>query len=162
MVPKIHELKPAMGSKKRRKIVGRGGCHGTYSGRGLKGQKARSGVKIKPGFEGGTTSLIRLIPKKRGFKSIYLKPEIVNVSDLQKNFKDGDKIDLKKLMEINLISSDKSKVKILGDGELTKKLLVQAHDFSESARKKIEKNGGKAIKIKDREILKETKRAKTT
>jgi large subunit ribosomal protein L15 len=144
---KLHELKPAPGSKKRKKIVGRGlgSGHGTYSTRGIKGQKARSGSKRRPGFEGGRTSLIRQLPKLRGFKSLYEKPLICNVKDLQKKFNDGEKITKKKLFEVGLIKSTTAKVKILGEGKLTKKFIVEADEFSKSAEEKIKKAKGKVI-----------------
>lgn len=144
---KLHELKPAVGSKKKKKIVGRGlgSGHGTYSTRGIKGQKARSGSKRRPGFEGGRTTLIRQLPKKRGFKSLYIKPSICNVGDLQKKFDEGEKIIKTKLAEAKLIKSAQAKVKILGDGELTRKFFVEADEFSKSAEEKIKKAGGKII-----------------
>jgi large subunit ribosomal protein L15 len=141
---KLHELKPKSGSKFRKKEVGRGhgSGHGTYSTRGMKGQKARSGSSARPGFEGGQTPLLRRIPKLRGFKSIYEKPQILNLEDLQKNFKDSDKVTKKILEERKLIKSTKSRLKILGGGELTKKLTIEAEAFSKSAKEKIEKKGG--------------------
>ena len=172
---KLHELKPVKGSKKRKKVVGRGlgSGHGTYSTRGMKGQKSRSGSKSKPGFEGGRTSLISQLPKKRGFKSIFEKPEIFNLSDLEKRFKDGDKIDKEILFKAGIIKSNKSNLKILGNGELKKKLTVEADKFSKTAESKILKAGGKVNvlgKIKDvkkEEKVKETskkddKKKKTT
>lgn len=147
---KLHELKPKAGSKKKKKIVGRGlgSGHGTYSTRGIKGQKARSGSKRRPGFEGGRTSLIRQLPKKRGFKSLYIKPLVCNVEDLQKKFREGEKITKKKLFEARLIKSAQAKVKILGNGKLTKKFIVEADEFSKSAKEKIEKAGGEARILK--------------
>ncbi|MEW6407387.1 MAG: 50S ribosomal protein L15 [Patescibacteria group bacterium] len=144
---KLHELKPKFGSKFRKKEVGRGlgSGHGTYSTRGMKGQKARSGARMKPGFEGGQTSFLRHLPKLRGFKSIYEKSAILNLEDLQKNFKTGDKITKAILEKKKIIKSAKASLKILGDGELTKKLVVEANAFSKSAKEKIEKAGGKAI-----------------
>lgn len=147
---KLHELKPKKGSKHKRKKVGRGlgSGHGTYSTRGIKGQKARSGSKRKPSFEGGRTSLLRQVPKKRGFKSIYEKPEIVNIFNLEKRFKNGDNIDKKELLKAGLISSEEKKVKILGDGEIKKKLKVTADLFSKSAEEKIKKAGGEVKIVK--------------
>ena len=141
---RIHELKPSPGSKKKRKIVGRGNAsgHGTYSTKGVKGQKSRSGVSFYPGFEGGKTPLIKLLPKKKGFRSIYSKPVIINVGDIQKKFSVGDKIDKKELKEVGLIKSEKSEVKLLGDGEITRKVVVIVDKFSKSAKKKIEESGG--------------------
>lgn len=141
---KIHKLKSKPGSKFRKKEVGRGlgSGHGTYSTRGMKGQKARSGSSVRPGFEGGQTSLLRRIPKSRGFKSIYKKAQILNLEDLQKSFKNGDRITKELLEEKKVIKSAGAKLKILGDGELTKKLTIEADSFSKSAKEKIEKVGG--------------------
>ncbi|NQU99939.1 MAG: 50S ribosomal protein L15, partial [Parcubacteria group bacterium] len=136
---KLSELKPKKGSNKKSKRVGRGlgSGKGTYSTRGMKGQGSRSGAKKKPGFEGGRTPLISQIPKKRGFKSIFKKPEIINVSDLAKKFKNGDSIGKKELFEAGLIDDIKLKVKILGDGEIEKKLKIEVDFFSKSAEEKI-------------------------
>lgn len=141
---KIHELKPNPNSKFRKKEVGRGlgSGHGTYSTRGIKGQKARSGFSMKSGFEGGQTSFLRHLPKLRGFKSIYEKPQVLNLDYLQKNFDSGSKITKKKLEDKKMIKSAKARLKILGDGELTKKFIVEADAFSKSAKEKIEKAGG--------------------
>lgn len=152
---KLHELKPKI--KKKRKRIGRGGKRGTYSGRGIKGQKARAGAKIRPGFAGGTTPLYRQLPKKRGFKSLKIRPAILNVEDLQKRFKSGDVIDIKKLVEAGLIKHPKVRLKILGDGELTKKFHVFAHAFSRQAKEKIEKAKGKAVEV---EKVEEVERVK--
>ncbi|MDD3887411.1 MAG: 50S ribosomal protein L15 [Patescibacteria group bacterium] len=153
---KLYELKPAKGSTKKRKIVGRGigSGHGIFSGRGCKGQKARSGYSRRPSFEGGRTPLYMQIPKKRGFKSLSDKYEIVNVLTLEKDFKDNDTIDKKVMFEVGLIKSAKRKVKILGDGDIKKKLNVVADYFSKSAKEKIEKAGGS---IKIIEIVKKEK-----
>lgn len=147
---KLHELKPACGSTKRKKMVGRGlgSGHGTYSTRGMKGQKARSGSKRRPGFEGGRTPLTRQIPKKRGFRSIFEKPVIVNVKDLEKRFKEGDNISKKELFAAKLINSLEKKVKVLGDGKLKKKFNVESDQFSKSAEEKIKKAGGNIKKSK--------------
>jgi large subunit ribosomal protein L15 len=147
---KLNELKPSKGLKKKGKRIGRGlgSGKGTYSTRGMKGQKARSGSKRKPGFEGGRTRLISQIPKTRGFKSRHERPEIVNILDLEKKFKDGDKIGKKELLEVNLISNPESKVKILGQGKINKKLKIEADLFSKSAEEKIKKAGGEILKVK--------------
>lgn len=156
---KLHELKPAKGSKKKRKVVGRGlgSGHGTYSTRGMKGQKSRSGSKRKPGFEGGRTSLIAQLPKKRGFKSISEKPEVLNLSDLEKNFKDGDTINKEVVFKAGMIKSKDLNLKILGDGEIKKKLSIEADSFSKSAENKIIKAGGEVNKpVKSEEGKKES------
>ncbi|MEK9129993.1 MAG: 50S ribosomal protein L15 [Patescibacteria group bacterium] len=138
----LHNLKPAEGSRKKVQRVGRGGKRGTYSGRGLKGQKARSGGKRGLQLK-GLKKMIQSIPKKRGFRSINLKPEIVNIKQLNINFKDNDEITPKILVEKKLISKNKNGVKILGDGELKKKLIIKGCIVSKSAKEKIEKAGGK-------------------
>ena len=141
----IHELSPAEGSKKDVKRVGRG--HGSgwgkTSGKGHKGQNARSGGGVRPGFEGGQMPLARRIPK-RGFNNIFAaKMATVNVSSLE-IFKEGTEVDAELLLASGLVSKIDNGVKILGNGELTKKLTVKADAFSASAKEKIEKAGGKA------------------
>lgn len=120
----VHELK--IGKRKSRKRIGRGGKRGTYSGRGMKGQKSRSGAKKDPLFEGGRSSLIDRLKKVRGFKSSHSKKANINLNDLERNFKDGDAVNIKALIKSKLISKPESKrgVKILGDGKLTKKLTI--------------------------------------
>ncbi|MGN0552247.1 MAG: 50S ribosomal protein L15 [Oscillospiraceae bacterium] len=141
----IHELSPAEGSKKDVKRVGRG--HGSgwgkTSGKGHKGQNARSGGGVRPGFEGGQMPLARRIPK-RGFNNIFAaKMATVNVSSLE-IFKEGTEVDAELLLASGLVSKIDNGVKILGNGELTKNLTVKADAFSASAKEKIEKAGGKA------------------
>jgi len=136
----LHQLKPS--KKKKKKVIGRGGCHGTYATRGIKGQKARSGGEKFSGFEGTKMPLFRRTPKMRGFKSIHKKNNIVNVSSLEKEFKDGDVVNPKILFEKKLISKTKPTVKILGDGELTKKLIIDDCLVSKNAEDKIKKAGG--------------------
>ena len=138
----LHELKPTHKSKTKKRI-GRGGKRGTYSGRGMKGQKSRSGAKKKPGFEGGKTPLWRQIAKLKGFKSIHPKKETVNVGQLNKKFSDGDVITPKKLQKAGLIDNIKTGVKILSDGDLSKKLEIKDCFVSKIAKEKIEKAGGK-------------------
>lgn len=141
----LHELKPAEGSKKKPKRVGRGigSGHGKTSTRGHKGQNARSGGGVRPGFEGGQMPLHRRLPK-RGFVNIFAKEyAIVNVQTLNDKFNDGDVITPDVLQEKKIIKNIKDGVKILGDGELTKALTVKANKFSEGAVKKIQEAGGK-------------------
>ncbi|SHF08967.1 LSU ribosomal protein L15P [Caldanaerobius fijiensis DSM 17918] len=141
----LHELKPAEGSKKKPKRVGRGigSGHGKTSTRGHKGQKARSGGGVRPGFEGGQMPLHRRLPK-RGFVNIFAKEyAIVNVQTLNDKFNDGDVVTPDVLLERRIIKDIKDGVKILGDGELTKNLTVKANKFSEGAVKKIQEAGGK-------------------
>ena len=141
---KLQELRPAEGSTQSVKRVGRGTGSGLgkTSGKGHKGQKARSGSK-KNGFEGGQMPLARRIPK-RGFNNIFAKPlESVNVSVLDK-FEDGAVVDAQALLDAGILSKCRYGVKILGNGEITKKLTVKASAFSETAKEKIEAAGGKA------------------
>jgi large subunit ribosomal protein L15 len=142
---KLHELSPAAGSTHVAKRKGRGPAtgNGKTAGRGHKGQKARSGGGVRVGFEGGQMPLARRIPK-RGFNNIFAKPlEAVNVSALNK-FKDGAVVDAQALLDAGVLSKCRYGVKILGNGELTSKITVKASAFSESAKEKIEKAGGKA------------------
>ena len=131
--------------RKSRKTIGRGGKKGTYSGKGCKGQKARSGVSINPLFEGGRSTLTDHMKKLRGFKSSRIKIE-VKISQLDKNFKDGESVNLKSLAEKNLIKkADKhTRVKIVGDRDkIGKKLIIDKElPLSASAKNVIEKAGG--------------------
>ena len=141
----LHELAPVAGSTQvgKRKGRGHGTGNGKTAGRGHKGQKARSGGGVRIGFEGGQMPLARRIPK-RGFHNIFAKPlESVNVSALEK-FEDGAVVDAKALLDAGILSKCTYGVKILGNGEITKKLTVKASAFSESAKAKIEAAGGKA------------------
>lgn len=129
---------------KTKKRVGRGGKKGTYSGRGVKGQKSRAGAKIRPAWR----DAIKQIPKRRGakFKSIQTKPEIINLGLLNGYFDEQDLISVESLLKKGLISKIKGRlprVKILGDGEITKKFNFKGLSLSENAKKKIEKKGGK-------------------
>ena len=142
---KLEELKPAAGSTHRKKIIGRGIGSGTgkTSGKGHKGQKARSGGGVRPGFEGGQMPLYRRLPK-RGFYNVFAKKYVsVNVEVLDK-FNDGDEVTAETLLEKNIISKKLDGVKLLGRGEVTKKLTVKVAKLSASAKEKIEKAGGKA------------------
>ena len=142
---KLNELSPAAGSVKEayRKGRGSGSGNGKTAGRGHKGQKARSGGGVRIGFEGGQMPLARRIPK-RGFNNIFAKPlESVNVSVLDK-FDDGAVVDAQALLDAGILSKCRYGVKILGNGEITKKLTVKAAAFSETAKQKIEAAGGKA------------------
>ena len=141
----IHDLSPVKGSTHvdKRKGRGHGTGNGKTAGRGHKGQKARSGGGVRIGFEGGQMPLARRIPK-RGFHNIFAKPlESVNVSALNQ-FEDGAVVDAQALLESRVLSKCVYGVKILGNGEITKKLTVKANAFSESAKAKIEAAGGKA------------------
>jgi large subunit ribosomal protein L15 len=142
---KLHELAPAEGSKKAKNRIGRGisAGQGKTSGRGHKGQKARSGCHIRPGFEGGQMPLQRRLPK-RGFNNIFAK-EIAtcNVSDLENKFDAGATVDVEALVKSGVVKKALDGVKVLGNGEITKALTVKANAFSASAKAKIEAAGGK-------------------
>ncbi|MDB5085269.1 MAG: ribosomal protein [Bacilli bacterium] len=142
----LHELSPAPGSTKARKRLGRGTSSGTgkTSGRGHKGQNARSGGGVRVGFEGGQTPLYRRLPK-RGFSNAPFKKELteVNVGKLAA-FEAGTVVTPELLLERRIIRSLRDGVKVLGQGELTVALTVQANGFSSSAKEKIESAGGKA------------------
>ena len=143
---KLHELSPAEGSTKEVKRIGRGhgSGHGKTAGKGHKGQWARSGGGVRPGFEGGQTSLARRMPK-RGFNNIFATEyTVVNVADLEARFENGAVIDTEALIEAGLVTKVLDGVKILGNGEVTKNFTVKAAKFSESAKAKIENAGGKA------------------
>jgi len=140
-----HELVPPSGSKHRKKRIGRGlgSGHGRYSGRGIKGQKARSGAGIHPYFEGGQTPLVKRLPHKRGFSNIFrIEYSIVNVGRLN-TFKPSSVVDQEELLRAGLIKSSKKPVKILGAGKLGIPLIVKADKFSATARRKIETAEGR-------------------
>lgn len=142
---KLHELSPAPGSNKDsfRKGRGAGSGNGKTAGKGHKGQNARSGGGVRPGFEGGQMPLARRLPK-RGFNNIFaVKYAAINVSDLNK-FEDGAVVDAEALKAAGIIKKTLDGVKILGNGEISKKLTVKAAKFSTSAKEKIEQAGGKA------------------
>ena len=141
----LHELAPVMGSThvNKRKGRGTGTGNGKTAGRGHKGQKARSGGKLRIGFEGGQMPLARRIPK-RGFNNIFAKPlEIINLSALNA-FEDGETVTAEALLEKGILSKCEYGFKVLGNGKVSKKVTVKAAAFSESAKEKIEKAGGKA------------------
>ena len=142
---KLHDLKSPPGAKKKRKRVARGnaGRGGTYAGRGRKGQKARSGGKVPPYFEGGQLPFVRRLPHMRGFTNIWRKEYTpVNVDRLEERFAAGSTVSPLTLVEAGLIKRQDELVKILGRGELDTALTVKAHAFSRSAREKIEAAGG--------------------
>ena len=141
---KLHELKASKGANTpaTRKGRGAGSGNGKTAGRGHKGQWARSGGGVRVGFEGGQMPLVRRLPK-RGFNNIFAKPlEIINLSALNA-FEDGETVTAEALLAKGILSKCEYGVKILGNGELTKKLTVQASAFSASAKEKIEAAGGK-------------------
>jgi large subunit ribosomal protein L15 len=142
----LHDLAPAPGSRKDRKRVGRGhgSGHGGTSGRGDKGQGSRAGGTKGPGFEGGQTPLAMRLPKLPGFKNRWRQEyDVVNVGRLDAIYADGDVVDGDSLKAKGVIKSADAAVKVLGDGELTKKLTVRVQKLSGTARAKIEAAGGK-------------------
>lgn len=157
-------LKSNKGARHRKKRLGRGNGSGvgTYSGRGMKGQNARSGGRRRPGFEGGQTSFIQRMPKLRGFKNpSQITYQVVNVKDLEK-FDDGAVVDKNALIEKGLVAKKTMPVKILGDGKLSKKLTIKADAVTKSAEAKIKKAKGtievpapKKAKAKKEEPVKE-------
>ena len=146
---KLNELRPAEGSTRESFRVGRGpgSGNGKTAGKGHKGQNARSGGGVRPGFEGGQLPLYRKLPK-RGFNNKFATVyAIVNVSDLDKNFQDGDVVTLEAVLAKKIIRKAFDGLKVLGDGELTKKLTVQATVFSAAAKEKITAAGGQAEEV---------------
>jgi len=141
---RLHDLKPRPGAKHRRKLLGRGESsgHGKTSGRGGKGQSARSGSSIRPGFEGGQMPLIRRMPK-RGFNNARhtIRYIPINLESLNQ-FDDGAKVDEVALRAVGIANGKGAGIKILGNGEITKKLTITAHAYSATARQKIEAKGG--------------------
>ena len=145
---KLHTIAPAPGAVTKPKRLGRGigSGLGKTSGKGHKGQWARSGGGVRPGFEGGTMPLTRR-PPKRGFKNALFKKvySIVNLKTLEEKFEKGAVVNAEVLLQMGILSKiEEYGLKVLGDGELTKSLTVQANKFTESAKKKIEEAGGKA------------------
>ena len=143
---KLHELSPVEGSKKGAKRIGRG--HGSgwgkTAGKGHKGQKARSGGGVRPGFEGGQMPLQRRVPK-RGFNNIFAKNIVaINLSTLNRKFDNGATVDVDALVKAGVVKNGFDAVKVLGNGKLDKKLTVKVSAFSESAKAAIEAAGGKA------------------
>lgn len=143
---KLHELRYNEGSNKNSKRLGRGTSsgHGKTSGKGHKGQNARSGGGVRPGFEGGQNPLFRRVPK-RGFNNynFQTKYAVINVSDLNK-FEDGAVVTPEILKEMGLVKKQLDGIKVLGNGNIDKKITVKATMFSKTAKEKIEKSGGKA------------------
>lgn len=144
-----HEISPAPGSRKNRKRVGRGNGsgHGTYSGRGCKGQKSRSGFSMRPGFEGGQLPLIKRLPRKRGFTSMFrIEYTIVKLDELNM-FEANSEVTPEVLLNAGVIKTLKLPVKILADGDIKHPLTVNADKFSVAAKTKLEAVGGKAVEI---------------
>src|ERR671925_535566 len=141
---KLHEVKPASGSTKRRKVVGRGrgSGHGTTAGRGGRGQTARTGSSIPAWFEGGQMPLIRRLPK-RGFTNVFKRDYVIINIEILERFDPGQEVTPALLVSKGLIRARNDGVKVLGTGTLTKALTVHAHKFSQSAAAQIEAAGGK-------------------
>ncbi|MEX0938049.1 MAG: 50S ribosomal protein L15 [Pirellulales bacterium] len=157
----LNEIHRGIHKHKKRKRIGRGpgSGHGKTAGRGHNGQGSRAGSSVHPTFQGGTMPLVRRIPK-RGFNNRWAAVvAVVNVSDLEDAFGAGEEVTPETLREKNLAKGVYDQLKVLGDGELTKKLKVSAHRFSKSALEKIQQSGGEAIVISGRPAR---KRAKTT
>lgn len=147
---KLHDLKPAPGSKRKRKRVGRGisAGQGKTAGRGTKGQRSRNGRGIKPYFEGGQLPLVRRLPHTRGFTNIFrVEYDVVNLDTLEAKFEAGAQVTPESMAERGLVHRPEH-VKVLGGGELSKALTVKAHAFSASAKEKIAKAGGLTEEIK--------------
>ena len=143
------ELTPAPGSRKDRKRVGRGdgSGNGTYSGRGCKGQKSRSGFRMRPGFEGGQLPLIKRLPRKRGFVNIFkTEYSIVNLGSLNA-FEAGSEVTPEALVAAGMVKSLRQPIKVLAEGDIDRPLTVKANRFSAAAKAKIEAAGGKAEEV---------------
>jgi large subunit ribosomal protein L15 len=139
---KQNTIKPAAGSRKSIKRIGRGGKRGTYAGRGVKGQKARTGGGVRIGFSGGQTPILMQLPKLKGFRNpnkVTYAP--INVSQLEARFQDGDTVDVQALMAKNIMRKEMP-VKLLGTGDLKKKLTITVALASKTAIEKVEKAGG--------------------
>ena len=144
-----HQVAPTPGTRRNRKRLGRGDAsgHGSYSGRGMKGQKSRSGRGVRPGFEGGQLPLIKGLPMRRGFTNIFKKQyHLVKLEELNR-FPGDSEVVPESLVRAGILRSIKHPVKILGNGEITVPLRVRAHKFTDSAREKIEAVGGRAEAI---------------
>ena len=141
---KQHELAPSTGARHKRKRIGRGlgSGHGRTAGKGSKGQLARAGRHIRPGFEGGQNPLIKRLPEKRGFTNIFrVEYDTINITVLNR-FEADSEVTPQRFVDEGLVKSLKKPIKILGNGELLKPLTVSAHKFSQTARSKIEAAGG--------------------
>ena len=147
---RLDQLRAPIGARRSRKRVGRGNSsQGTYSGRGLKGQKARSGGGVRPSFEGGQNPMVKRLPTQRGFVNIFRQEyAIVNLDMLAARFDQESEVTPLVLKEARLIRSLNLPVKVLGRGEIDRAITITAHRFSEEARRKIEAAGGIAVEIR--------------
>lgn len=142
----LSSLKPKVKRKSRRRVGrGTGSGHGAYSGRGIKGQKARTGGRIRPGFEGGRMPLIRQIPKSRGFRSIHPKVQVVGLGKIVERFPSDSQITPKKLADAGLVRYETLPVKVLGRAVLNKKFELKGLLVSAAAKESLEKAGGRVI-----------------
>ena len=146
---RLDQLRVPLGARRQRKRVGRGnGSQGTYSGRGMKGQKARAGGGVRPGFEGGQNPLVKSLPTQRGFVNIFKQHyAIINLDVLAARFPQEAQVTPLAMKVARLIRGLNLPVKVLGRGDLDRSLTVTAHKFSTEARRKIEAAGGKAVEI---------------
>ncbi|MDE2786690.1 MAG: 50S ribosomal protein L15 [Chloroflexota bacterium] len=145
-----HEITPPRGARRARKRVGRGDSAGggSYAGRGMKGQKSRSGPGLRPGFEGGQMPLIKGLPMKRGFNNRYKTYyALVDLETLQERFEANTQVTPELLHQLGIIRRTRLPVKVVGDGELQQPLTVAAHKFTASARAKIEAAGGTVTEL---------------
>jgi large subunit ribosomal protein L15 len=160
----LNDVHHGIQKNKSRKRVGRGpgSGHGKTSGRGHKGQGSRSGSSVSPIFEGGQMPLVRRIPK-RGFNNRWAETvAAINVAELEKHFQDGEEVSPEVLLGKRLVHRDFDMLKVLGNGELTKKLTISAHKFSRQAVEKIEKAGGQVVVLPGKKpVVKNKMRAKT-
>jgi large subunit ribosomal protein L15 len=145
---RLDQLRPPLGARRARKRVGRGnGSQGTYSGRGVKGQKARAGGGVRPSFEGGQLPLVKRLPTQRGFTNIFRKEySIINLDVLVARFPLESEVTPMAMKEIRLIRGSLP-VKVLGQGEISRAITITANKFSTEAKRKIEAAGGKAVEI---------------
>lgn len=157
---RLHEVNQGIQKRKSGRRIGRGtgSGHGKTSGRGHKGQKSRAGWSSHPAFQGGTMPMVRRVPK-RGFNNKFaLVVATVNVADLERVFEAGDEVTPESLKAKSILKRRYDVLKVLGDGELTKKLKVSAHRFSKSAKEKIEKAGGEVVELPGKVAVAEKKK----
>jgi len=154
----LSNLKPKIKKPARvRRGRGLGSGRGAYSGRGIKGQKARTGGHIPPGFEGGRQPLIRQMPKMKGFRSPHSKPQVVALADIAKKFPEGGAISPKQLEQKGLVTTTAHPIKILGTIEVRRKYEFNHIKFSQSAKLAVEKAGGKIYPVRQKDNLKDEK-----
>ena len=145
-----HDLRPPKGARRPRKRIGRGDSsgHGSYSGKGMKGQNARSGGGVRPGFEGGQNPITKALPSMRGFTNIFRKQFTVVNLDRLARFPSNSEVTPQLMVEAGVVKNLKRPVKVLGRGEMDSPMVVEAHSFSGSARRKIEAAGGSVREVR--------------